>query len=128
LCESFHNDVKFRLFSRQSVGGPLDRGPSDASGSAEADRDLAAVLDYHRHQTASARVVEHSVERCCVFLDVYEFERDVPPLVIVTGGLRMRSTVLPEDFNHHSLHPRRSLCDHNPDYQVAHFRFVIFDF
>ena len=83
-----------------------DRGRSDASGSAEADRDLAAALDDDRHQPASARVLEHSIELCYVFLDVDECERDVPPLVIVTGGLGVGSTVLPEDLNHRS--PRSS--------------------
>ena len=108
MCESFHNDVKFRLFFQQTVGLAADRGRSDVSGSAvEPDGHLAAVLDDDRHQPASARQAEHSLEIGCVLLDVYECEQDMPPLVIVTGGLRMRSTHFPVDFNHRQLrcHP-----------------------
>ena len=75
------------------------RGASDASGAAEADRHLA-VFDDHRHGPAPLRVTEHALERRRVFLDVHVTDRNMPPLIVVPGGLRIRSGVLAENLDH----------------------------
>jgi hypothetical protein len=96
LCELFHNIVKspvFLTFSRS------DRAPSDASGAAEADRHLIAVDD-HGDGAAAAAVRQHALERRRVLLDVEVLERNVPPLKILPGGLRVRSGVFAEDVDH----------------------------
>ena len=74
----------------------------DASGAAEADGDLIAVND-HRHRAASLTVNEHAREGCGVLLDVEVLERNVPPLKVVTGGLRIRSGVFAENGDHAAL-------------------------
>jgi hypothetical protein len=74
----------------------------DASGAAEADRDLVAVND-HRYRAAPVAVHEHARESCSVLLDVEVLERNLPPLKVVTGGLRVRSGVFAEDENHVSI-------------------------
>jgi hypothetical protein len=80
----------------------------NASGAAEADGDLIAVND-HRHRSASAAVNEHARKGRGVLLDVEVLERNVPPLKIVTGGLRIRSGVFAEDGDHAAiLAPRAS--------------------
>jgi hypothetical protein len=76
-----------------------DRARLDASGAAEADRDLL-VLDDHRHGAAPVAVAEHPLKLRRVLLDVDVLERDMPPLIVVTGGLRVRSGVFAEDVNH----------------------------
>jgi hypothetical protein len=48
-------------------------------------------------------VHEHARERRRVLLDVEILERDMPPLEVVTGGLRIRSGVLAEDEDHGAL-------------------------
>jgi hypothetical protein len=57
----------------------------DASGAAEADRDLLAVNN-HGHRAAPVAVNEHAREGRGVLLDVEVLERNVPPLKVVTGG------------------------------------------
>jgi hypothetical protein len=74
----------------------------DASGAAEADGHLVVVHD-DRHCAASLAVHEHARERRGVLLDVEILERDVPPLKVVTGGLRIRSGVFAEDGDHAAL-------------------------
>ena len=69
------------------------------SGAAEADGHLA-VVDYDRHRAAPLAVHEHARERRRVLLDVEILERYVPPLKVVTGGLRIRSGVFAEDEDH----------------------------
>jgi hypothetical protein len=48
-------------------------------------------------------VREHARERRGVLLDVEVFERDMPPLKVVTGGLRVGSGVFAEDEDHEAL-------------------------
>ena len=72
---------------------------SNASGAAEADCHLIAVND-HRHGTAPVAVPQHALELRRILLDVDVLERNLPPLKIVTGGLRVRSGVLAEDVDH----------------------------
>jgi hypothetical protein len=74
----------------------------DASGAAEADRDLIAVND-HRHCAAPVAVHQHAREGRGVLLDVEVLERNMPPLKVVTGGLRIRSGVFAEDGDHAAL-------------------------
>lgn len=71
----------------------------DPSGAAEADGHLI-VVDDHRHRAATLAVDEHAREGRLVLLDVEILERYVPPLKVVTGGLRIRSGVLAEDEDH----------------------------
>jgi hypothetical protein len=73
----------------------------NASGAAEADRDLLAVDD-HGHVAASAAPGEHPLQICGVLLDVDVLERDTPPCVVLTGGLGVRSGVFAED--EHRIH------------------------
>jgi len=66
--------------------GPRTAAGSDASGAAEADRDLAAVVDDHGDGAAAVGVAEHALELRGVFLDVDVLERNVPPFMILPGG------------------------------------------
>jgi hypothetical protein len=75
---------------------------SDASGASEADRHLVVVHD-DRHRAASLAMHEHAREGRGVLLDVEILERDMPPLEVVTGGLRIRSGVFAEDEDHAAL-------------------------
>ena len=72
---------------------------SDPSGAAEADRHPVAVHD-HRHRAAAAAERQHARQRRRVLLDVEVLERNMPPLKVVTGGLRIRSGVFAEDVDH----------------------------
>ena len=74
----------------------------DASGAAEADGDLVAVND-HGHRAASVAVNKHARKGRGVLLHVEVLERNMPPLKIVTGGLRIRSGVFAEDGDHAAL-------------------------
>jgi hypothetical protein len=47
-------------------------------------------------------MLEHPREVGGVLLDVDVFERDVPPGVLLTGGFRVGSGVLPENQNRHT--------------------------
>ena len=71
----------------------------DASGAAEADRHLIIVHD-HRHGAAALAELQHAPELRRVLFDVDVLEQDLPPLKIVTGGLRVRSGVFAEDVDH----------------------------
>jgi hypothetical protein len=73
-----------------------------ASGAAEPDRHLIAVND-HRNRAAAIAEPEHPLQPRLVFLDVDVLERNLPPLKVVTGGLRVRSGVFAEDENHVSI-------------------------
>lgn len=53
-------------------------------------------------------MLEHALEFRGMFLDVEVLERDLPPLVVVTGGLRVGSGVLAEDVDHAHLDGLRS--------------------
>ena len=75
------------------------RRPLHASGSAESDRHLP-VLDDDGNVAAAFRVAEHPVEPGGALVDVDVLERDLPPLTVLTGGLRIRSGVLAEDVDH----------------------------
>ena len=82
---------------------PLRTGAvSHASGTAEPDRHLA-VLDDDRDGAAAFAELEHPLQRVSVFLDVDVSERDLPPCIVVTGGLRVGSGVLAEDLDHSSI-------------------------
>ena len=81
---------------------PLAPGPGArlyASGAPEADLDAVAVDD-HRHGAAAFAVGEHALQLGRVFLDVDVFDRNVPPLIVSPGGLRVGSGVLAEDVDH----------------------------
>jgi len=70
-----------------------------SSASAEPDDHLVAVDD-DRHVALAFAVLQHSLEACRVLLDVDVLERDSPPLIIVTGGLGVGSTVFAENQDH----------------------------
>jgi hypothetical protein len=74
----------------------------DPSSAAETDCDLV-VLDDHRHGATPVGVAEHPLKLRRVLLDVDVLERDMPPLIVVTGGLRVRSGVFAEDVNHPAI-------------------------
>jgi hypothetical protein len=82
------------VFRCRSPGAALH-----ASGAAEADGHLFPVHN-HRNGPPAAAVAEHPFKFRGVFLDVYVLERDMPPLVIITGGLRVGSSVFAEDVDH----------------------------
>ena len=90
-----------RALSRASSERPPGAA-SHASGPAEADRHLP-VFDDDWHGAAAEAVLEHPLEIGWILLDVDVLERSVPPLIIVTGGLRVGSSVLAEDVNHESI-------------------------
>src|ERR1043166_7901903 len=91
--------VPAKTISKRTRNGAPARGASHASGAAEADRHLA-VFDDHRHGAAPFRVAEHALERRRVSLDVQVRDREMPPLIVVTGGLRVGSRVLAENLDH----------------------------
>jgi hypothetical protein len=72
---------------------------SDPSSPAESDRH-PIVVDDDRHGAAALAEGEHALELRRVFLDVDVLERDMPPLIVVTGGLRVGSSVLAKDIDH----------------------------
>jgi len=74
----------------------------DASSAAEPDRHLIAVNN-HRHRAAALAECQHALQPRRVLLDVDVVERNLPPLKIVTGGLRVGSGVLAEDEDHGPL-------------------------
>jgi hypothetical protein len=74
--------------------------PSHASSAAEADRHRA-VLDDDGHAALPLRELQHAFEVRGVLLDLEVLERDVPPGVVLTGGFRVGSGVLPEDEHWH---------------------------
>ena len=71
---------------------------SNASGAPEADRHLVS-LDDDRHRAAALAELEHPREFSHVFLDVDVLELDVPPCIVVTGGLRVGSGIFAEDLD-----------------------------
>jgi hypothetical protein len=77
--------------------------PLNASGAAEADRDRAIVSQNHRHRAAAFAQAEHPLELGRVLLDVDVLERDMPPIEVFTGGLRVGSGVFPEDDRHDTI-------------------------
>ena len=83
---------------------------SNPSRAAEADRHLLAVHD-HRHRAPSAAEGQHPREGRSVFFHVEVFERNLPPLKVVTGGLCVRSSVLAEDVDHVAI---LTPCSSNP--------------
>ena len=74
----------------------------DASSAAEPDRHLIAVNN-HRHRAAALAECQHALQPRRVLLNVDVVERNLPPLKIVTGGLRVGSGVLAEDEDHGPL-------------------------
>jgi hypothetical protein len=84
-----------RVSIMTAAGGRLD-----ASRPAEADRDGAVLVENHRHGAAAGGVGQHPRELGGPFLDVDVVDRDVPPLIVCPGGLRVRSGVLAEDRDH----------------------------
>jgi hypothetical protein len=79
-------------------GKPPARGGLHASSTAEADRHFT-VVDNHGNEPFPARVLEHLLERGRVLLDVEVLNRNVPLLIILTGGLRVGSRVFAEDHD-----------------------------
>ena len=84
-----------RVSIMTAAGGRLD-----ASRAAEADRDGAVLVENHRHGALAAGVRQHPRELSGLLLDVDVVDRDVPPLIVCPGGLRVRSTVFAEDRHH----------------------------
>ncbi len=78
-----------------------NRRASDTSGAAESNLDLAVLFD-HGHGAAAEGELEHALQRGVILFDVDVLERDVPPLIVVTGGLCIGSTVLAVDLHHAS--------------------------
>jgi hypothetical protein len=70
-----------------------------ASSAAEPDRHLIAVNN-HRNRASPFAESEHALELRRGFLDVDVLEQNLPPLKVVTGGLRIGSGVLAEDQDH----------------------------
>jgi hypothetical protein len=87
--------------SKFLILSPADRTDrrSDASSATETHRHFA-VFDNHGNRTAAVAEAEHALEPDRVFLDIDVFDVDMPPLVVVTGGLRVGSRVLSEDVHH----------------------------
>src|SRR6478609_6333966 len=83
-----------------------DRRQLYASGAPKADGHTA-VFDDDRDTALAFAVLEHQREARRILLDVHELERNLPPLIVVTGGLRVRSRVLAED-EHHRFHCTRA--------------------
>ena len=82
---------------------PLRTGAvSNASGAPEADRHLAP-LDDDRHRAATLAELEHPRELGRVLLDVDVGELEMPPCIVVTGGLRVGSGVFAEDVDHDAI-------------------------
>ena len=74
-----------------------DREPiSHSSGTAESDLHHA-LLDDHRHLTASLGVREHFVESCRILFDIEVFDGDLSRCVVLTGRIGVGSGVLSED-------------------------------
>ena len=78
---------------------------SHASRAAEPDGHAAIVGHDHRDRAPPVAVGEHPLEIGVVLLDVDVLERDMPPLIVVTGGLRVGSRVFAEDVGHRSILP-----------------------
>src|SRR5262249_30118770 len=78
---------------------PTGRPRLDASRAAEADRHGAVVHD-HRNGASALGEAEHALELRRILLDVDVLERHVPPLTILPGGLRIRSSVLAKNRDH----------------------------
>src|SRR5207247_9336820 len=76
---------------------------SDASRAAKPDRHASIVLDDDRHFALTFAVRQHPVEIGLVLLDVHILERDMPPLIVVTGGLRVRSRVFADAVDHATI-------------------------
>src|SRR2546425_594049 len=76
---------------------------SDTSRAAKPDRHAPIVLDDDRDFALTFAVRQHPVEIGFFLLDVHILERDMPPLIVVTGGLRVRSRVFAEDVHHHTI-------------------------
>src|ERR1051325_5709506 len=76
------------------------RRRSDPSGAPEPDRHLPLIVDDDGNAAAAVAVAEHPLQLCGVLLDVDVFEIDMPPCVVVPGGLRVGSGVLAEDVDH----------------------------
>jgi hypothetical protein len=91
------NVVEIAGFLRRST----ERG-LNASRAAEPDRHLIAVNN-HRHRASALAEFEHAPQPRRVLLDVDVLERDLPPLKVVTGGLRIGSGVFAEDEDHVSI-------------------------
>jgi hypothetical protein len=90
------NLLKIQVFSRSN------RARLHASGAAEPDRHLIAVDD-HRDRPPPVAEGQHALKLRLALLDVDVLERGLPPLKVVTGGLRIRSGVFAEDENHGSI-------------------------
>jgi len=83
---------------------------SHASRPAESDRHLPLVVDDDGDAALPFAVRQHALEIGLALLDVDVLKRNVPPLKVVTGGLRVGSTVFAEDVDHRALlyaHGRR---------------------
>jgi hypothetical protein len=106
-----------RVATRRS-GGRSPGTALDTSGAAKPDGHLPLVHDDRNGATAVAEA-EHPLELGGIFLDVDVFDRDMPPLVIVTGGLRVGSGVLAENVDHASNLQRSSLNSQGPTFRVG---------
>ena len=85
----------------------------DTSGAAKPDGHLPLVHD-DGHGATTVAEAEHPLELAGILLDVDVFDLDMPPLVVVTGGLRVGSGVLAENVDHTSTLQRAS-----PNSQVS---------
>src|SRR5213592_648691 len=73
----------------------------DTSGAAKPDGHVSLVHD-DGHGATTVAETEHPLELAGTLLDVDVFDLDMPPLVVVTGGLRVGSGVLAENVDHTS--------------------------
>jgi hypothetical protein len=88
------------------------------SGSAESDRHRA-ILDDDGDLPLTFGMLEHSRKVGRVLLDIDVFERDVPPGVLLTGGFRVGSGVLPENQNRHTGILLRGRCCSCENFHIA---------
>jgi hypothetical protein len=88
--------VRFLRIPSRRPHGPR----SDTSRAAETNRH-GAVLDDDRDAALAFRELKHPFEVRRGLLDLEILERNVPPGVVLTGGFRVGSGVLPEDEHWH---------------------------
>jgi hypothetical protein len=102
---------------RRLLARPICRSPGSALHPSRAAKTHGhfSVLDDDGNRTAAVAEAEHPLEPDRIFLDVDVFDLDMPPLVLITGGLCVGSSILPEDIHHLPilLRLRKRLAHHN---------------